>query len=79
MVERLTGDRHAPFNQRPNFLGLGDCRDNSTFNFRLVWLVLRVALGQKQGAGQVLEHRFSMRWGPTQNAASLAMTHGYLR
>jgi len=61
VVERFAGERDALFDQRPDFLRLRHGGDDATFHGRLIGLIFRTALGQKQRADQVFQHRLAMR------------------
>ena len=53
--QAAAGDRDALLHQRPNFLGLGDRGDDAALDLGLVVVVLGVALGEEQRAGQAAQ------------------------
>ena len=73
---RATRDRDALFHQRTNFLGLRDRRDDPTLDLRLVVVELRVALRQKERAGQRAQQRPLMSWIAAKNPAFFSVSHG---
>jgi hypothetical protein len=50
--QSLAGDGDALLDERANFFGFGDGRDDAAFHLWLVFVVLGVALGKEKRGGQ---------------------------